>query len=128
MSFYGSLEKDNSINIYINDRLYNIDDKGQGECEIILIDATHEDLNINHENNQSKRSITIDITPAWNDNINNLSIASLFELAKDIHLLADIYWIESLTIIDLSNNTQLGEILKSTFRSRLQNELALGYY
>lgn len=128
MSFYGSLEKDNSINIYINDRLYNINDKGQGECEIILVDDSHFNFNEIYKHNQSKRAIIIDITPAWNDSINNLSIESLFELAKDIHLLADIYWIESLSIIDLSNNIQLSEILKSTFRSRLQNELALGYY
>ncbi|PSU30499.1 hypothetical protein [Photobacterium lutimaris] len=128
MSFYGSLEKDNSINIYINDRLYNINDKGKGECEIILIDNSHISFSETYKQNQSKRAIIIDITLAWNDSINNLSIDSLFELAKDIHLLADIYWIESLSIIDLSNNIQLGEILKSTFRTRLQNELALGYY
>ncbi|MGF1735804.1 hypothetical protein [Photobacterium satsumensis] len=128
MSFYDSLEEDNSINIYINDRAYNVNDKGKGECEIILIDSSHANLNNNYKSNQTKRSIIIDITTAWDGNINSLSIDSLFELAKDIHLLADIYWIESLTIIDTSKNIQLGEILKSTFRSRLQNELALGYY
>lgn len=70
----------------------------------------------------------MDITPAWGMNINDLSISSLFELAKDIHLLADIYWIDKLKINDLSNNVQLSEILESIFHKRLQDELALDYY
>ncbi|MGR5063641.1 hypothetical protein [Photobacterium sp. DNB22_13_2] len=128
MSLCDSLEKDNKINIHINDRLYSVNDNGEGECEMILIDRSHADLQHEYENNSSQRSIFIDITPAWNENISNLSINDLFELAKDLHFLTDIYWIESLSIIDLSNNIQLGEILKSTFRTRLKNELALGYY
>ncbi|MBY5945131.1 hypothetical protein [Photobacterium rosenbergii] len=128
MSFYGSLEKDNSINIYINDRLYNIDDKGQGKCEIILVDKSHSKSQQTNDEISSKRIITMDITPAWGMNINDLSISSLFELAKDIHLLADIYWIDKLKINDLSNNVQLSEILESIFHKRLQDELALDYY
>ena len=128
MSFYGSLEKDNSINIYINDRLYNIDDKGQGECEIILVDKFHSNIKQTIKEASSKRIITMDITPAWGGNISDLSIPSLFELAKDIHLLADIYWIDKLKINDLSNNVQLSEILASIFHNRLKDEVALDYY
>lgn len=128
MSLYGSLKKDNSINIYINDRQYNIDDKGQGECEIILKDSSHPNNTSNTVDIPEKRIITMDITTAWNSNIDELSIDSLFKLAKDIHLLADIYWIDKLIINDLSNNLQLGEILKSTFRNRLKGEPVLDYY
>ena len=119
MSCYDELEVDYGVNIIVNDRHYDIYDKGEGECEIILVDQpqsiTHEDFN----NFKSKRVIVIDVTFAWNSKISELSSCNLYELAKDIHLIADIYWIDSLTI-GLSKNDMLYQILKSKLRSRLK--------
>ncbi|AJR05166.1 hypothetical protein C9J03_14740 [Photobacterium gaetbulicola] len=128
MSFYGTLEKDNSIKIHINDRPYKIHDKGEGECEIIIVDQLHPYIQDIKSQTRPNRIIIVDITPAWEKTINDMSLDCLFELAKDIHLLADIYWIDKLQIKDLSNNLQLGEILKSIFRNRIKDELALDYY
>ncbi|WEM45070.1 hypothetical protein PTW35_18415 (plasmid) [Photobacterium sp. DA100] len=128
MSFYGTLEKDNSIKIHINDRPYKIHDKGEGECEIIIVDQLHPYIQDIKNQTPPNRIIIIDITPAWEKTINEMSLDSLFELAKDIHLLADIYWIDRLQIKDLSNNLQLGQILKSIFRKRMKDELEFDYY
>ena len=87
--------------IYLNDRKYRICDIGEGRCTFVIgycrgVESLH-DCFLNKPVIQ-ERCIFIDISCSWGSEFESLSDIDSQTVTDDIHLLADIYWLDSFEI------------------------------
>ncbi|WP_087016387.1 hypothetical protein [Thaumasiovibrio subtropicus] len=120
--FYDDLESDYELNIYINDRPYMIADLGRGECTIFLVDSTNTSDHRSLVAGEIERAIIVDASLAWQNCVAMLSADELFDLVSDIHLLVDIYWLESFKIKDLCSGGKIFTPLKNKINQKRFNE------
>ena len=111
--------------LYLNDRKYRICDIGEGECALIITNAMQVESLCESYCNQYldlERRIIIDTSLAWPKAINELSEEECDSLALDIHLLADIYWLEQIKIETDYCNINLARMLSEELYPRCANE------
>ncbi|MCF4173159.1 hypothetical protein [Vibrio sp. McD22-P3] len=78
--------------IHLNDRPYGLLDIGDGACKVILVAGINEaDYS---KNAKLGRRIIIDISKAWGHGSQLLTKQELEQLADDIHLLLDVFWLD----------------------------------
>ncbi|WP_394131391.1 hypothetical protein [Shewanella maritima] len=95
MNIEKSLKEDyGQKKVYLHDRPYHVFDVGEGLCNVVLVNKTgaEEIERITIELNG--RLIIVDIAPAWGNSVLNMTKEQLDQLAEDIHLLVDIFWLE----------------------------------
>lgn len=79
--------------IHLNDRPYDLLDIGDGSCKMILVAEINEAEY--RTDSELGRRIVIDISKAWGKDILALSTSDFEQLADDIHLLLDVFWLDS---------------------------------
>ncbi|WP_075202509.1 hypothetical protein [Vibrio mexicanus] len=107
--------------VYLNDRPYRICDIGEGDCMLVLTNAEGiESLYETYSNRylELERMIVIDTSLAWQKPLHELTKRESYGLASDIHLLADIYWLDEIKIEVESLGSYLNEILEKEFSPR----------
>lgn len=89
-------------NVYLNDRCYSIYDEGDGDSVIFIFhkgkEKTELEEIVKQKLEEHKRVISMDLTNTYPVDIKSLSVQKTNELIDDIHLLADIYWLDELSI------------------------------
>ncbi len=92
--------------IHLNARPYDLLDIGDGPCKMLLVAEINEAEY--RADSELGRIMVIDISKAWGKDILALSISDFEQLADDIHLLLDVFWLDcvvfdtTLTGLDLS--------------------------
>ncbi|WP_221075854.1 hypothetical protein [Agarivorans aestuarii] len=86
----------------LNDRLYSVRDLGEGPCTVIMmyLGSTHHRLDtliLTEPNDQ--RFILVDFTPAWSKLPHDYTLSEMSDIARDMALLLDVYWLDQ-TLID----------------------------
>ena len=116
MLFNEVINSDHRTTLLINHRRYDLYDHGEGPCSLCFID----DLPLAYDVLAfPNRFIVIDTHPTWGKNIRNLPQSGYEKLAEDIHLIADIYWLDTVRIFNLSNYSLLHLLLKRKLQRRL---------
>lgn len=89
-------------NVYLNDRCYLIYDEGDGDSVIFIFhkgkEKTELEEIVKQKLEEHKRVISMDLTNTYPVDIKSLSVQKTNDLIDDIHLLADIYWLDELSI------------------------------
>ncbi|WP_353499630.1 hypothetical protein [Vibrio sp. CB1-14] len=109
--------------IYLNDRPYRICDIGEGECSIVVFysDRTS-DLyeRYKRQYSASSRVILVDTSESWDVPVESMTLSELDVLVEDIHLLADIYWLDQFSIVIERATNNIYEKFKSGIPERLK--------
>ncbi|EHY1013426.1 hypothetical protein K2V14_004676 [Vibrio vulnificus] len=109
------------LTIYLNDRPYRVCDMGDGECKVVVIHAFHlESLCdwYHQESLSNTRVIIVDISRSWAKSLDELSSNDQALLAADLHLLADVYWLDHFHIDTGALDEQFTHRLKQEFYPR----------
>jgi hypothetical protein len=110
------------ITIHLNDRPYRICDLGEGDCYIVVCFApTVADLSeiYSVKYAHAPRLLVVDTSTYWRTSICNMEESDLDILASDVHLLADIYWLDEVHVdLDDEDNYLLTR-LKAELQSRM---------
>ncbi|MCW8346342.1 hypothetical protein MD535_10050 [Vibrio sp. ZSDZ65] len=91
-----------SKDIYLNDRKYHIHDIGEGENVVFIFHRGEgilklEDI-VSNILKKHQRIIVIDLTEDFPTDVSSLSSQRCKELIDDIHLLADVYWLDDISL------------------------------
>lgn len=88
--------------VYLHDRCYQILDVGDGDCLIRLIDTQQfsQVMACANEQLQTGERLIYIAVPFWQSGIDitQISIEDSITLAKDLHLLIDIFWLDEVRI------------------------------
>ncbi|MGR5193948.1 hypothetical protein [Vibrio rotiferianus] len=112
--------------IYLNDRKYRICDIGEGECTLIVTysdDVESLFYSYSHLYLDLERVLVVDISLCWGKKLEELTTADCEVLAKDIRLLADVYWLDEVKVITENNNEDLNNSLFNKFYFRKLSSL-----
>ncbi|WP_050620815.1 hypothetical protein [Vibrio coralliirubri] len=95
--------------IYLNDRPYDVLDMGEGRCSIIIVEDIDDYLDNLSNPPIKNRIILVDVSKMliWQTN-GTESIESL--LAKDLHLLFDVFWLEAVDVRSEVPSLKMSEI------------------
>ncbi|CAH7328129.1 conserved hypothetical protein [Vibrio chagasii] len=95
--------------IYLNDRPYDVLDMGEGRCSIIIVEDIDDYLDNLSNPPIKNRIILVDVSKMliWQTNGTEL-IESL--LAKDLHLLFDVFWLEEVDVRSEVPSLKMSEI------------------
>lgn len=108
--------------LYLNDRPYRVLDVGEGECQLMILSANGADslseLRL-AEASEGHRILVVDASLAWEHESTALPCGHLPEIAADIHLLIDVYWLEQLRIGLPQSDHELYRALKGLLHERL---------
>lgn len=95
--------------IYLNDRPYDVLDMGEGRCSIVLVEDIDDYLDDLSNPPINNRIILVDVSKMLVRQINGTeSIESL--LAKDLHLLFDVFWLEEVDVRSEVSSLKMSEI------------------
>ncbi|MGR5209543.1 hypothetical protein ACPV4A_03270 [Vibrio rotiferianus] len=112
--------------IYLNDRKYRICDIGEGECTLVITysdDVESLCYNYSHLYLESERVMVVDVSNCWDKRLEELTTAECELLAKDIQLLADVYWLDEVKVITENYNEDLNNSLFNKFYFRKLSSL-----
>ncbi|MGR5351171.1 hypothetical protein ACPV40_13605 [Vibrio alfacsensis] len=96
--------------IYLNDRKYRICDIGEGECTLVITysdDVESLFYSYSHLYLELERVLIVDISRCWSQRLEEMTTAECELLAKDIQLLADVYWLDEVKVMTECKNESL---------------------
>ncbi len=112
--------------VYLNDRPYNIFDIGDGGCHMLLVEEMDEEKLANITAHHQRRVIIVDISPSWGKRSTYNESYQVTLLAADIHLLLDIFWLESVSLeceIDYIDIQPIHDVVKMREQFALRDAL-----
>ncbi|GIU13517.1 MULTISPECIES: hypothetical protein [unclassified Shewanella] len=108
--------------IYLNDRPYRLLDVGEGECQLMIVDAKEAgslyELGL-FDPSESRRAVILDTSLAWASDLAALPCRHIAKIVEDVHLLIDVYWLDRLRICQPQSNNELYQALKQLLNERL---------
>lgn len=110
------------LSTFLNDRPYRILDVGEGECHIHLVSVSRNEALSDLKAarcSQRSRVLIVDTSLSWGKCLEVLSQEQVEALATDIHLLMDVFWLNSASI----NKAGLTQPLYGELKSRLKTRL-----
>ncbi|WP_026959053.1 hypothetical protein [Aliagarivorans taiwanensis] len=109
--------------LMLNGRKYRINDDGEGDAVLMVFhsgqDFVELELLKRYQNNRF-RILVIDISQAWPIPASQMTVSQLESLADDVHLFADINWLDKLTLLSSGSGHVLYPMLKQRLKQRLQ--------
>lgn len=97
--------------IYLNDRVYDVLDIGEGKSIVIVVTSIKDYMDENHNLDPEHRLIVVDISKTLQEMSDNLALFELI-LANDLHLLFDVFWLEEVEVLCEVDSLNMNEIHK----------------
>lgn len=95
--------------IYLNDRPYNVLDFGEGRCSIIIVEDIDKHLVRLDNVLINNRIILVDVSKVLVEPRNGKDTVE-YLLAKDLHLLFDVFWLEEVDVRSEVPSLKMSEI------------------
>ncbi len=126
---YLCTERDQQVEstLYLNDRPYCVLDIGDGECIVVIVTNIPRYLEKNSLLSQKGRFIVVDVSESIKDVYPGIS-TTIHQLAKDLHLLLDVFWLEDVQIeseVEHVNMDPVFNMVSIRNSSKLQRPLSL---
>ncbi|GLP96394.1 hypothetical protein [Paraferrimonas sedimenticola] len=109
--------------VNLNGRNYLIADYGEGVCVLLVLHYLAPDKLSEYKKSLSGREyrlLSVDLSHAWPNHPLELSQSQLNDIASDLHLLADINWLDEIVFAPSTLGTHVFEILEAKLKTRVR--------
>ncbi|MEZ9700400.1 hypothetical protein AB4455_23325 [Vibrio sp. 10N.261.46.E12] len=108
--------------IYLNDRRYKIYDIGEGQSVMFIFHRENSVTDIEEivrlKLKEHQRVIIVDLSDDFPSNISEVNDESCQNLIEDLHLLADVYWLDNVAVESNYINKPVHATLSSLLGNR----------
>ncbi|GAB1622227.1 hypothetical protein [Agarivorans aestuarii] len=109
--------------VNLNDRSYHITDSGEGVCVLLLVHRSAPEQLKELTTSLSRlnyRLLSVDLSAAWPQSPAQLTQSQLGDIASDLHLLADINWLDEIVFAPCLLGPSFFILLEQKLRSRIR--------